>query len=160
MQTKVSFMSRHGSTKRSNTCEVHAMKRIAMLLVMVATMFLTGCASMATGGEQTVKLEVLDDAGGTTCTLDNWDGDYRARNGSTVKVGRSISDLKVSCKNDQQTGYVEVPSKVEWMWYVKDIFVMPLPAWGADTFTGNVFAYPKKISVMMDYRPEYKVSAK
>lgn len=136
------------------------MKWMAAVLVMVSMVFMSGCASMATGGEQTVKLEVLDDAGGTTCTLKNWDGTYKAAAGRKVMVGRSVADLKVSCSNEKQTGYAEIPSEVEWGWYAKDLFVCPIPAWGADTFTGNVFAYPKTVSVMMDYRPEYKVVQK
>lgn len=128
---------------------------IKTITTALLALTLTGCATMLNERTQPVKLELVDDMGGTKCTAQNDEGRYLFSAGSS-RVNRDNSDLVVTCENDNQTAQVAIESKQEGSWYLKT-FIAFFPcvlACPFDYLTGNAAYYPSPAKVMMDYKQQ------
>lgn len=127
---------------------------IKTISTAILALALTGCASTINGSDQTIVIETLDDVGHTTCVAGNDEGTYRARAGAAMKVKRSSGDLIVRCENRQQVATTVIESDLEWWYYPIDFVLLDLcliSCW-VDTGTGNIYEYPKRTTVLMDYK--------
>ena len=133
---------------------------IKTITTALLALTLSGCATMMNERTQPVKLEIVDDMGGTKCTAQNDEGRYRF-SGGKARVNRDNSDLVVTCENEHQQATTTIESKQEGSWYVKDFFVFfpCIVVCPIDYFTGNAAYYPSPAKVMMDYKPSVVAQA-
>lgn len=133
---------------------------IKHITAIALALALTGCASMMNERTQPVKIEIVDDMGGTKCTAQNSEGLYRFY-GVSGSVNRDNSDLVVTCENEHQKATTTIESKQEGSWYLKTFiaFFPCIVACPFDYFTGNAAYYPSPAKVMMDYKPEVTARA-
>jgi hypothetical protein len=129
------------------------MKTLTLTTALLA-LSLTGCASIINGSSQTVVIETLDDIGTTHCTATNDEGTYRASAGEGMLVYRSSDDLVVKCENRQQVATVVIESHNEWWYYPLDFITWDfcIISCVVDTSTGNIYEYPQRTSLLMDYK--------
>lgn len=122
--------------------------------VVAHALFGDGSASVINGDQQTIVVEALDEAETTYCTATNDEGSYRARAGEGMRVYRSSDDLVVKCENLEQQATTVIESRNEWFYYIIDFGLVDLcliSCW-VDTGTGNIYEYPQRTSLLMDYK--------
>lgn len=75
------------------------------IAIPVASLALTGCASVVNDSSHPVKVETRTDAGqmiaGADCKLTNDYGSFSVKSGETVSVHRSSKDLDIVCKHPE-----------------------------------------------------------
>ena len=78
------------------------------LMIVIALLSLTGCASITGTTNQNVSVQTKDSAGtelvGALCELDNKKGKWFVITPGTVGISRSNDDIQVSCTKD---GYLQ-----------------------------------------------------
>ena len=82
------------------------------VIVFVAALLLTGCASITSESMQLVRVDAVDETGekvtDARCTLTNDKGEFVTEAGKHARVGKSSKNLNVTCtatdRTDEATG--------------------------------------------------------
>ncbi|MFS0758057.1 hypothetical protein ABC383_28175 [Noviherbaspirillum sp. 1P10PC] len=126
--------------------------RLAALVVIAASLVLTGCASIVSGTNQVVSVEArnkTEQVPGASCKLENGKGVYYVTTPGTVTVHRAYDDMKVRCeKENSEPGMATVKSTTKPMAFGNIIFGGVIGA-AIDTGSGAAYDYPPLISVIM-----------
>lgn len=113
-----------------------------------AFVFLTGCASIVNGTNQSVSVNTTP-AGGASCSLENDKGKwYVNQTPGSVTVHRSFQDLVINCKKTRYVGVKKVSSGTKAMAFGNVLFGGVIGA-GVDMADGSAYDYPVDISVPM-----------
>lgn len=124
-------------------------KKMIAIAAVVATLGLTGCASIVNGTNQPVSVNT-GSVHGAYCSLSNNKGRwYVANTPGSVVVNRSFADLTVNC---QKPGYrnsvTKIASKTKGMVFGNAVFGGLIGA-GVDVADGAAYDYPADINVPM-----------
>lgn len=126
--------------------KINWFKRIAAIMLMGASVLLTGCASIVSGSSQTVSV-LTTPRGGAHCTLANTKGRwYLAETPGSVVVHRAYGDLFVTCKKGHKKGFVRVKSATKGMAFGNVVFGGLIGS-GVDAADGAAYDYPQQITV-------------
>lgn len=125
---------------------------IAISCLSVASVVLTGCASIVNGTNESVSVNTAPVAG-ATCSLENNKGKwYVNQTPGSVTVHRSYKDLVVTCdKPGVGSGRKIVASKTKGMAFGNVVFGGVIGA-GVDMADGSAYDYPIDIQVPMSRR--------
>ena len=114
--------------------------------ILLPLFFLTNCASITTGTNQSLSVET-GSVEGAKCTLTNNKGTwYIESTPGTVTVHRSFGDLKVTCSKDDKTKTIKVESKAKGMTFGNIIAGGVIGA-AVDAVNGSGYDYPSLIRV-------------
>lgn len=121
--------------------------------VILASVILSGCASITSDTMQSVSLTTEDTQGQmlekARCTLRNDKGTWEAESPSFVSIHRSAEDLLVECKKDgQPVGMLKAVSRAAGGMWGNIVFGGGIGA-VIDHNTGNGYNYPDKLPVKM-----------
>jgi hypothetical protein len=131
------------------------MRHISKVLLLAATLMMTACATMMSGGStQTVYLQAIDSKNhkiipGAMCTITDDKGRVYAFNSNpgSVIVTKNKGALSVTC---QKAGYRQAQIGVGQSfnaWTIADVIFWPGII--VDAVTGAVTKYPSHITVLM-----------
>lgn len=122
-------------------------KRIAAIMLMGASVLLTGCASIVSGSNQTISV-MTTPRSGAHCTIANTKGRwYVPETPGSVVVHRAYGDLFVTCKKGHRKGFVRVKSATKGMAF-GNVFFVGLIGSGVDTAdVATAYDYPQQITV-------------
>ena len=129
------------------------MKNIFFIFtISMALSFLTACASIVNGTNQSVSVNTTP-AQGATCSLTNDKGQWYVNNTpGSVTVHRSYKDLTVNCeKKGYPKSVKNVASKTKAMAFGNVVFGGIIGA-GVDVVDGSAYDYPTDIQVPMSHR--------
>jgi hypothetical protein len=118
--------------------------------ILIPLLFLTNCASITTGTNQSLSVET-GSTEGAKCTLTNNKGTwYVERTPGTVIVHRSFGDLQITCSKDGKTKTLKVESKTKGMMYGNIILGAGVVIGAAvDAGNGSGYDYPSLINVSL-----------
>jgi uncharacterized protein YceK len=125
--------------------------RTVTLAIGLASLLLSGCASIVSGQNQSLSVVAkngADDVAGARCTLSNDKGQWFATTPGSVTVRRSYSAMAVDCKSDGAVGVASVKSSTKGMAFGNVLFG-GLIGVGVDVATGAAYDYPDIITVML-----------
>jgi hypothetical protein len=123
-------------------------KNFSKIIFMLATSFLTSCASVTTGTNQSISVNTEPEKG-ATCELHNDKGTwYVSSTPGSVVVHRAYSDLNIVCRKGEKTGNTVVKSTTKGMAF-GNILVGGIIGTGVDMSTGAAYDYPTSISVLL-----------
>ncbi len=120
--------------------------RLPLALALAAALVMPGCASIVTGQNQSVTIEVPD-CEGANCKLTNDKGTWIVKAPGSVTVQRAYGDLTVICTKEgfgSKTRVVQSSTKA--MAAGNIIFGGVIGA-GVDVATGAAYDYPTLITV-------------
>jgi len=127
-------------------------RQLLIGVVAVATLWLTGCASVVNGHNQSLSVVTKskgDDVKGANCSLTNDKGVWYVTTPGSVSVHRSYGDLTVSCKlAGLPDGAVAVKSSTTAAVFGNILIGGGIGA-GIDVATGAAYNYPNAIPVDM-----------
>lgn len=124
------------------------MKKISLALITTSVLFMSGCASIVNGTNQSVSVNTPN-ANGATCTLENNKGKWYVNSTpGSVTVHRSMSDLAVNCQKKHMQGNKKVASNTKPMAFGNVVFGGVIGA-GVDIADGAAYDYPTDITVPM-----------
>ncbi|EKD73652.1 MAG: hypothetical protein ACD_45C00233G0003 [uncultured bacterium] len=129
------------------------MKNIFFIFtISMALSFLTGCASIVNGTNQSVSVNTTPTKG-ATCSLENDKGKWYVGNTpGSVTVHRSYQDLIVDCEKKGYPKTVKsVASKTKGMAFGNVVFGGIIGA-GVDVVDGSAYDYPTDIQIPMSQR--------
>jgi hypothetical protein len=133
-----------------------------LLCAVVASLALSGCASIVSGQNQSVSVVAMSDTGspqvpGATCELKNDKGTWFVTTPGSATVRRSGRDLGVRCeKAPHEPGVASVKSATKAMTYGNILFGGPIGV-VVDIGSGAAYDYPNLISVRMGKPPAPEV---
>lgn len=131
---------------------IKGVRAISIAALYVATVTLSGCASIVSGTTQVVSVETMAPTGpvvGASCKLENDKGVYYVTTPGTVSVRRAYGDMNVKCeKAGVPNGVATVKSSTKAMMAGNIVFGGVIGA-GVDMASGAAYDYPKLFSVMM-----------
>ena len=120
--------------------------------ILLSAIFLSGCASIVSGSNQSLSVDSLSKGtqiAQVNCTLTNNKGKWFVTTPGTVTVHRSYQDLNVKCEKDGlQPGMLTVKSSTKGMAFGNILFGGVIGA-GVDAGTGAAYDYPSLITVYM-----------
>jgi hypothetical protein len=125
--------------------------RIIVAGAIVATLSLSGCASIVTGHNQSVSVTAKSEAQdvvGARCSLTNDKGQWFATTPGSVTVRRSYGSMAVDCKTDEMAGVSQVKSTTKGM-VAGNLLFGGLIGIGVDIGTGAAYDYPEVINISM-----------
>lgn len=126
--------------------------RVVLCAVPVAVAFLSGCASIVSGQNQSVSVETRTDLAaltGASCKLSNNKGTWFVTTPGSTMVQRSFEDLSVRCEREShEPGIASVKSSTKGMAFGNILFGGVIGA-GVDMSTGAAYDYPALITVVM-----------
>lgn len=124
-------------------------KNITLVSMILASLGLTGCASIVSGTKQPVAVNTTP-AGDADCVLKNDKGSWEvSHTPGSVVVHRSRKPLDVTCQEKgYKTAEVEVKSKTKKMAMGNVVFGGVVGV-GVDVANGAAFQYPANIDVPM-----------
>ena len=122
-------------------------------LIPILVLFgLSGCASIVTGGTQSLQV-MTPTADGANCSLSNKEGMWQVNSPGAVTVKRSKTDVLVECtKPGYQTGKAVADSGFE-PWTLGNVLIGGLIGLGIDWGTGSIHKYPSTIQVPLSPSP-------
>jgi hypothetical protein len=127
-------------------------KNIVLGSVVVASLLLTGCASIVNGTNQVVSIEARnkgEQVVGAQCSLVNPKGTFYVTTPGTVTIHRAYDDLNVKCeKEGMPAGIVSVKSVTKGMAFGNLLFGGVVGV-AIDAGSGAAYDYPALISVIM-----------
>jgi hypothetical protein len=121
------------------------------LAIGVASLALSGCASIVSGANQSVSVVAKSDGGdvvGAKCSLTNDKGQSFATTPGSVTVHRSYGAMVVDCKTDTSAGSAQVKSSTKGMAFGNILFGGVIGA-GVDVATGAAYDHPELITVAL-----------
>ncbi len=128
------------------------MNSIFAFPILLSVVFLSGCASIVSGANQSLSVDSLSKGtkvAQATCTLTNNKGTWFVTTPGTVTVHRSYDDLSVKCEKDGlQPGMLAVKSSTKGMAF-GNILLGGVIGAGVDAGTGAAYDYPALITVLM-----------
>ena len=121
------------------------------ILIMIAALTLTGCATINNGGTQDFTIKTTNDKNfrTTICRLNNEEGKWQATPASIVTIHRDGNDLNISCENEQQTGLFSVPPTFNVGSMIADIIFLCTGCLVIDAATNAFYEYPEKVEIPM-----------
>lgn len=123
-----------------------------LLLAALAAMSLSGCASIVSGTNQSVSVDVRSQTAavqGANCKLSNNKGTWFVTAPGSTVVNRSFEDLSVRCEKElHEPGMVTAKSSTKGMAFGNILFGGFIGA-GVDMSTGAAYDYPNLITVVM-----------
>lgn len=126
----------------------------------VATITLSGCASIVSGTTQIVSVETLAPTGpiaGATCKLENEKGVFYVTTPGTVSVRRAYGNMSVKCdKPGMPSGIASIKSSTKGMMAGNIVFGGFIGA-GVDAASGAAYDYPTVFKIMMNETVENAV---
>ena len=126
------------------------MSRVVLLLFAC---FLSGCASMTTGQNQTVSV-TTPDCPQASCVLTNNDGEFHvSRTPGTTMVNKSCSALTVECSKPGFPDHVERVKAGFQAMTAGNVLIGGLIGIGVDAATGAACKYPSVIKLEMTCAP-------
>lgn len=118
----------------------------------IATLLLTGCASVINGQNQSVSVNTVSkgsDVSGATCSLRNDKGVWYVTSPGSVAIHRSYGELAVSCTHaGLPDGLAAVKSSTTGAVF-GNILVGGVIGAGIDVATGAAYSYPNVIPIEM-----------
>ncbi len=124
------------------------MSPTAIIASACALSFLSGCASIVSGTNQTLTVETPGCAG-ATCKLTNDKGNWAVTTPGSVVVNRAYGPLAVVCSKDGfPNGTANITSTTKGMAFGNILFGGLIGA-GVDAGTGAAYDYPNSIMVPM-----------
>lgn len=120
-----------------------------LVVIALAAVTLTGCASIVNGTNQPVSVET-GRVKGATCVLENNKGKWYVNSTpGSVTVHRSFNDLKVNCeKPGYKPASKSIASNTKAMVFGNAVFGGVIGA-GVDVANGSAYDYPTNINVPM-----------
>lgn len=116
------------------------------LIPVVLLVGLSGCASIVTGGTQSLQV-TTPTADGANCSLSNKEGMWQVNSPGAVTVKRSKTNVEVECtKAGYRTGKAVADSGFE-PWTLGNLLIGGLIGLGIDWGTGSIHKYPSTIQV-------------
>lgn len=129
-----------------------AIQNLSKIAALLATLALTGCASIVNGNNQVISVETKskgEPVVGASCRLENPKGTFFVTTPGTVTVRRAYDNLAVTCeKPGIATGIASVKSGTKAMAFGNIIFGGVIGA-AVDVGSGAAYDYPTLISVDM-----------
>jgi len=127
------------------------MRLLRLLLAAAALATTSGCATIISGTEQTVAIEARQEGAAVTdceCRLANSKGSWSVVPPASVVVGRSFSDLIVTCTNKAMEAVKVVVKSVTGLATFGNIIMIGGVLGAAiDLDNGSAFDYPTLITV-------------
>jgi hypothetical protein len=127
-------------------------QHLSKTAVLVATLALTGCASIVNGNNQVISVETKSKGqpiAGASCRLENPKGTFFVTTPGTVTVRRAFDNLAVKCEKDGiAPGLASVKSGTKAMAFGNILFGGVIGA-AVDVGSGAAYDYPTLISVDM-----------
>lgn len=127
-------------------------RRGMLVLGIVASTALTGCASIVSGTTQVVSVDASmagQPVEGAKCTLTNSKGTFYVTTPGTVAVHRAYGDLAVTCEKDPlPTGTATVKSSIKGMAAGNILFGGAIGI-AVDANSGAAYDYPKALHILM-----------
>lgn len=139
------------------TC-YNKMKRLKILVTLLALSILSSCASITTGQNQSVSVNSHPHSG-ATCHLTNDKGKWYVTTPGSVTVTRSYSELTITCTKEDMHGTVAHKSSTKGMAF-GNILLGGLIGAAVDMGTGSAYDYPTDITCPMQKTPETKQKKK
>ena len=122
-----------------------------LLLALVATIGLSGCASVIKGTSQSIAITTPPTTG-AQCTLSSSQGNWVLTSPASVTVKKSKDDIQARCtKPGWQDGIATIPSNFEG-WTVGNIVLGGVIGLGVDAATGAINEYPHAFQIPNDAR--------
>lgn len=127
-------------------------RQLMMATAAIATVLLTGCASVVNGQQQSVSVTTQSkdaEVQGAKCSLSNDKGTWYLTSPGSVSVHRSYNELKVSCAMaGQPVGSTAAKSSTTGAVF-GNILAGGVIGAGIDVATGAAYSYPNLIPVTL-----------
>lgn len=121
------------------------------ILISIALVFLSGCASVTGSKTQPVTIQAICDGqsvNGASCTLSNDKSTWYLKTPGSVVINKSTADLSVTCKYGQASQSAVFQSKSNGgVW--GNILAGGIIGYAVDANTGAGFDYPQSMTVTL-----------
>ena len=140
------------------------MQKILISVVCIAALFLQGCASTASGKNQSVSVVTVfegEQINEASCTLTNDSGTWYVKTPGSVFLRKSSGDLSASCKKNNVQAAATFQSSTSGGAVAGNTAMLLIPivglvAYGIDATSGAMFNYPDTLNIMFTENPEKK----
>jgi hypothetical protein len=140
------------------------MRRIFILLLCVSSIYLHGCASTASGKNQSVTVVTVfegDQVNEASCTLTNDSGTWYVKTPGSVFLRKSSGDLSATCKKNTVQAAATFQSSASGGAVAGNTAMLLIPivglvAYGVDAASGAMFNYPDTLNILFTENPEKK----
>lgn len=124
-----------------------------LFLAVIASAFLSGCAAIVGGTDQTLVIDTVNSRGekvaNVACTVKNSKGEWLTVTPSYMVIGRSHSQLEIACnKPSYPTAFTTQNPSMRILVLGNIVFGGPIGL-GIDLVTGAAFDYPPVIPVVI-----------
>lgn len=128
------------------------MKKLYLVLLLVASVFLHGCASMAEGDTESLVI-ITDrnhDRTATVCEASNGKDTWSVLYPFQVEIDSSGKDITIECDNGEQSGSAVIESTVQGGFLASNILIdFCIFSCIIDFSTGAIYEYPDTVRVPM-----------
>ena len=124
-----------------------------IIILAILMLMLSGCATYAKGGHQSVSVVLHNATHPTVCTLTNGSGSevLNPPRRHVTRVSRSVSDLFINCSNSHQHGSDVLESKFHSEYLVQDLLLdLCIISCIVDSSTGAWHSYPSISNIYME----------
>jgi type 1 fimbria pilin len=140
------------------------MKKIILFAACVVSLFLHGCASTASGKNQSVSVVTVfegEQINEVSCTLSNDSGTWYVKTPGSVFIHKSSGDLSAICKknNVQASGTFQSSTSggaVAGNTAMLLIPIVGIVAYGVDAASGAMYNYPDTLNILFSENPDKK----
>lgn len=125
------------------------LKRICQVLLLSQLAFLSACATVTTGTEQTILVE--SEPAGATCLLQRNDSNIGAVNPTpgTVRISKSRHDLLVKCERADHQATSRLASASFQAMTAGNLLIGGVVGLATDLASGAAVSYPDSIKVVL-----------
>ena len=140
------------------------MRTILIGLICISTLYLHGCASTASGKNQSVTVVTVfegEQVNEASCTLSNDSGTWYVKTPGSVFLRKSSGDLSATCKKNNVQAAATFQSSTSGGAVAGNTAMLLIPivglvAYGVDAASGAMFNYPDTLNVLFTQNPDKK----
>jgi hypothetical protein len=140
------------------------MQKIVLLVLCLSVPFFHGCASTASGKNQSVSVVTVfegEQVNEASCTLTNDSGTWYVKTPGSVFLRKSSGDLSATCKKNNVQAVATFQSSTSGGAVAGNTAMLLIPivglvAYGVDAASGAMFNYPDTLNILFNENPDQK----
>jgi hypothetical protein len=140
------------------------MQKILISIICVVSFFIQGCASTASGKNQSVSVVTVfegDQVNEASCTLTNDSGTWYIKTPGSVFLRKSSGDLSATCRKNNIQAAATFQSSASGGAVAGNTAMLLIPivglvAYGIDAASGAMFNYPDTLNILFTENPDKK----
>ena len=140
------------------------MRFILIAIFGVVTLLVQGCASTASGKNQSVSVVTVfegEQIADASCTLSNDSGTWYVKTPGSIFIRKSSGDLSASCKKNKVQAAATFQSSTSGGAVAGNTAMLLVPivgliAYGVDASSGAMFNYPDTLNILFSENPDKK----